>query len=115
MLVKNIDKGPRGINAVQGQFVLNPGESRELDIVAAEAKVAKGTGWFDLSGDPVDADGQGGGAGGGTSDEREALKAEAGTLGIEYPRNVPTPKLKELVEAKRAEIAAAGQGGGAGQ
>ncbi|MBB3144930.1 hypothetical protein FHS21_001331 [Phyllobacterium trifolii] len=35
--------------------------------------------------------------------DREALKAQADELGIEYARNVTTEKLKELVDAKLAE------------
>ena len=35
--------------------------------------------------------------------EREDLKKQADELGIDYPRNVKTEKLKELIDAKLAE------------
>jgi hypothetical protein len=34
--------------------------------------------------------------------EREDLKKQAGELGLEYPRNISTEKLKELIDAKLA-------------
>lgn len=33
--------------------------------------------------------------------DREALKAEANALGIEYPKNIKNEKLKELIEATK--------------
>jgi hypothetical protein len=39
---------------------------------------------------------------GGSSLDREDLKKQAGELGIEYPRNIPTEKLKELIDIKLA-------------
>lgn len=32
--------------------------------------------------------------------DRDALKAKADELGIEYAKNIPTEKLKELIDAK---------------
>lgn len=40
---------------------------------------------------------------GGGSDDRDELKKQATELGIEYPANVKTEKLKELIDAKLAE------------
>lgn len=51
MKVKNISQGPRGLNTLDGAIMLDPGEERShVRMSAAEADIAKGTGWFDLSG-----------------------------------------------------------------
>lgn len=34
--------------------------------------------------------------------DRDELKKQAGELGIEYPKNISTEKLKELIDAKLA-------------
>jgi hypothetical protein len=39
----------------------------------------------------------------GGESERDELKKQADELGIEYAKNIPTDKLKELVDAKLAE------------
>lgn len=47
MKVTNTSEGPRGLNTKKGQVVLNPGESRDdIELVEAEAKIAKDSGWF---------------------------------------------------------------------
>lgn len=94
MKVTNICAGPRGINTVSGAVLLDPGQTLDLDVSAAELKVSKGTGWFDIDGEAVaDQDG----------DDREELKKQANELGIEYAKNIPTDKLKELIDAKLAQ------------
>lgn len=51
MKVTNISDGPRGLNTKSGPVVLNPKESREdIELSEVEAKIAKGTGWFEMSG-----------------------------------------------------------------
>lgn len=93
MKVTNISQGPRGINAVSGPVLLEPGQSIDLDVLPAEFKIAKGTGWFDIDGETVED----------TGDDREELKKQANELGIEYAKNIPTDKLKELIDAKLAQ------------
>jgi hypothetical protein len=39
----------------------------------------------------------------GSDSDRDDLKKQADELGIEYAKNIPTDKLKELVDAKLAE------------
>lgn len=51
-----------------------------------------------VSGDPEETDEQGGG-----KLDRDDLKKQAAELGIEYPRNISTEKLNELIDAKLAE------------
>ena len=62
MKVTNISAGPRGINTAAGPILLEPGESRDLDVPAAEAKVAKATGWFEMAGASASAPKQSGGS-----------------------------------------------------
>lgn len=52
--------------------------------------------------DPLDHDGDGK-KGGSVPSDREDLKKQAAELGLEYARNIPTDKLKELIDAKLAE------------
>ena len=96
MHIKNVTKGPRGINTRDGHRWLEPGESADVDMEDAEVAVSEKTGWFEISGKapknpetpPAD---------------REDLKKQADELGIEYAPNITTPKLKELIDAKLAE------------
>jgi hypothetical protein len=51
MKVKNLQKGPRGLNTTSGPVLLEPGEERnDLEIGAADLRVAKATGWFEIDG-----------------------------------------------------------------
>lgn len=96
MQIKNIAKGPRGVNTKNGHRWIEPGETADVDMADEEVAVSEKTGWFEISGKapknpetpPVD---------------REELKAQADKLNIEYAPNITTPKLKELVDAKVAE------------
>lgn len=92
MKVTNTSTGPRGLNTVEGTILLEPGEAREVELSEAEAKIAKGTGWFTFDGDDAD---------GGELD-REDLKKQADELGIDYAKNISSVKLKELIDAKLA-------------
>lgn len=94
--------GPRGINTSSGPVLLDPGQTVDVDVSAAELKVAKATGWFSFAGknsSQSDEFLQGKGA----DTEREDLKKQADELGIDYAKNIPTDKVKELVDAKLAE------------
>lgn len=95
MRIKNISKGPRGLNTKQGHRWLEVGEEADVEMTDADAAVSRNTGWFEGFGksatkseDVVD---------------RDDLKKQAEELGIEYAPNITTPKLKELVDAKLAE------------
>lgn len=50
MKVTNISPGPRGVNSTSGPVLLGPGESQDVELDAAEFKVAKATGWFGFDG-----------------------------------------------------------------
>lgn len=53
MKVTNIDKGPRGLNTKNGPVLLDPGQTRDdIDLSAAERKVAESTGWFEFGKPP---------------------------------------------------------------
>ncbi|MER8874548.1 hypothetical protein NKI04_32645 [Mesorhizobium sp. M0814] len=93
---------PARINTTSGPVLLDPAQTVDVDVSAAEQKVAKATGWFSFAGknsSQSDEFLQGKGA----DTEREDLKKQADKLGIDYAKNIPTDKLKELVDAKLAE------------
>lgn len=48
MKVKNVSKGPRGINTKTGPVLLEPGEEVEVEISEEELKVSKSTEWFEF-------------------------------------------------------------------
>jgi hypothetical protein len=48
MKVTNIDEGPRGLNTEDGPVLVEPGQSVDVKLSDAEAKIAKATGWFDF-------------------------------------------------------------------
>ncbi|TPM39590.1 hypothetical protein [Mesorhizobium sp. B2-3-4] len=94
MKVTNNQAGPRGLNTLDGAVLVDPGQTVDVDMADAEMKVAKATGWFSFGAAKAADEG---------SLDREDLKKQADELGIEYARNIPTDKLKELVDAKLAE------------
>lgn len=102
MKVTNNQAGPRGINTTSGPVLVEPGQTVDVDVSAAELKVAKATGWFSFAGkDSAKSDEFQGKSAADTG--REDLKKQADELGIDYAKNIPTDKLKELVDAKLAE------------
>lgn len=48
MKITNISAGPRGVNGVSGPVLIEPGQAVEVAMTEAEAKVSKGTGWFEF-------------------------------------------------------------------
>ncbi len=48
MRITNTQVGPRGLNAISGPVMLDPGQSIEVDLSEAEAKIAQATGWFEF-------------------------------------------------------------------
>jgi len=52
MKITNTQKGPRGLNAVGGPVLIEPGQTVEVELSTAEKKVAKETGWFTFEGEP---------------------------------------------------------------
>ncbi|GAA2817202.1 hypothetical protein EDC40_103652 [Aminobacter aminovorans] len=50
MKVTNTQQGPRGINAVGGAVLIEPGQSVDVEVSEAELKVAEATGWFSFEG-----------------------------------------------------------------
>lgn len=114
----NTAKGPRGANTREGLVMLEPGESRRVELSEAELKSAKGTGYFEFGtakadkGDPGKTDA--GKSDAGKTDEPgkapEAkddletmsfgdLKARAAERGLNVPVGTSKPKLRELLRA----------------
>lgn len=131
MKITNISKGPRGVNSVNGPVLVDPRETVEVDVYAREQQHLEGAGWFDIDGDYTDDPVAAGAAAlaaasvdvaselealkaqlaerdaelaklKGDGLDREELKKQAEELGIEYARNVPVAKLKEMIDAKLA-------------
>ena len=48
MKITNTQQGARGVNTKEGPVLIEPGHTVDLDLSEAEAKIAKGTGWFEF-------------------------------------------------------------------
>lgn len=48
--ITNTQKGPRGVNTLEGAVLVDPGQTVEVKLSDAELKVAKATGWFSFDG-----------------------------------------------------------------
>lgn len=48
MRITNTQVGPRGLNAISGPVMLDPGQSVEVEMSEVEAEIAKATGWFEF-------------------------------------------------------------------
>lgn len=49
MKVTNTQNGPRGLNTKSGPVLVEPGQTVDVELTDAEAKVAKDTGWFEFA------------------------------------------------------------------
>ena len=86
MKLTNIADGPRGIFDKNGTMVtLNKGETRDVDLTDAEAE-ALNKEWFSSSVPQAE------------KLDRDAIKARADELKVEYPANIKTEALKVLVD-----------------
>jgi hypothetical protein len=48
MKITNTQKGPRGLNAIGGPVLVEPGQTVDVELAPAEVLVARGTGWFEI-------------------------------------------------------------------
>lgn len=71
----NYTNGPKGLNTEAGLVYVNAGETVDVEISDAEAKSAKGTGWFTAPKDALDHD-KDGKAGGSVPAKAEPKAAE---------------------------------------
>lgn len=46
MKLKNVTKGPKGVNTTTGTRIVAAGETADVVLSAEEKKVVQGTGWF---------------------------------------------------------------------
>lgn len=99
MKITNNSKALQGVNTLSGVVYLQPGESRDdLDFSVEEGLHVKTLKFLRISGgepanEPANPDAL----------DRDDLKKQAAELGLDHPRNIPTEKLKDLVDAKLAE------------
>lgn len=133
MKITNTQPGPRGVNTVNGPVLVEPGETVEVEIFEREKEHLEAAAWFkiegsytangkaagssDLKAAATDAtaeiadlkrqlaekDAEIAALKAADEPDRDELKKQADELGIEYPSNVKTAKLKELIDAKLAE------------
>lgn len=132
MKFKNTQPGPRGLNAISGPVLVDPGQTVEAEVYAREQQHIEAAGWFAVDGEYTDNPGTSGGPalkataadtseldelkkqlaardaelaklkGDGAPSERDELKKQAAELGLEYAGNISNVKLKELIDAKLA-------------
>ncbi|NTS31275.1 hypothetical protein HQ945_08405 [Phyllobacterium sp. BT25] len=129
MKITNTQKGPRGVNTVNGPVLIEAGETVEVDVYAREKEHIEATQWFEVSGsykanpeasstvapddalaalkaELADRDSEIArltAAAQKSDSSRDDLKKQADELGIDYAKNISTDKLKELIDAKLAE------------
>lgn len=124
MRITNNSQASQGLNALSGQVYLPPGATADLELSESELAHIKTLTFLGIEGvardfrnapngdapktglEHLDHDGDGHPGGAKPNDppsERDDLKAQAAELGIEFHRNIPTDKLKALVDAKLAE------------
>jgi hypothetical protein len=99
MKITNVADGPRGIFDKSGTMVtLNKGETRDVDLSDAEAKDLNKE-WFKAGAAEKKAEEPEG-----DKPDRDALKARADELKLDYAANISTDKLKALVdEAEKSQ------------
>lgn len=96
--IKNTSRAMQGVHTTDGLRFIEPGSTRTLDVADEYVDRVNSLPFFDakwLSDDEDD-----------DQDpeplDRDDLKKQAAELGLEYPRNISTEKLKELIDAKLA-------------
>lgn len=95
MKITNIEKGPRGVNAVSGPVLIEPGATVDIDLSDEEIKVAKATGWFDIDrSEPVQEDPD--------AAVRAELGARADAVKLKPDRRWSIERLREEVEKAEA-------------
>ncbi|MBY2986382.1 hypothetical protein [Rhizobium leguminosarum] len=90
MKFTNTQKGPRGLNAISGPVLVDPGQTVEVDVYAREQQHIEAAGWFDIDGSYTDNPGTSAGP---------ALKAVAADTASELDG------LKKQLADRDAEIA----------
>lgn len=97
LTITNVSGGPKVVNAVP-IVTLQPGESRDVEMIDAEVKVAKGTEWFEFKGG-ADADSKPSLTNKNKAQLLEIAEAEA----VEIADDATNAQITEAIEAKRAE------------
>ncbi|MCY0150890.1 hypothetical protein OEG84_25120 [Hoeflea sp. G2-23] len=94
----NPHKRIEGLHTVKGAVHFKPGQTRTVTLTEKQAERAIKLGFVAVR--PADE----------PEDQpvtepldRDDLKKQAGELGLEYAKNIPTEKLKELIDAKLAD------------
>ncbi|RWE96461.1 MAG: hypothetical protein EOS43_22430 [Mesorhizobium sp.] len=81
MKVTNNQAGPRGLNTKAGPVLVDPGQTVDVEMEAAELKVAEATGWFSFNGkDSAKSDAFQGKEGGGAKSPAEVIALADGNF-----------------------------------
>lgn len=85
MKITNTQAGPRGVNAISGAVLIEPGQTIETEVYAREKALIEASGWFEVKGDY-------------TADPGAPVAAPMNDTG-------DSAKLKSALDAKETEIA----------
>lgn len=110
MKITNTQPGPRGINAISGSVLVEPGQTVEIEVYARERQHIEASGWFEVEGkytaDPGAAAQTGGAE---NSGEVTALKDRVAELELEneeLKKKLPETEIDKMtVPELRAHLA----------
>lgn len=95
--IKNTSRAPQGVHTVDGLKFIEPGATVPVDVADDYVDRVKALPFLDAKWAGEKAEGS-------DADvlDRDDLKKQAAELELEYPRNISTEKLKEMIDAKLA-------------
>lgn len=121
MTITNNSRALQGVHSADGLVFIDAGQTRTVDVAESYVDRVKALPFLGIEGvardftaapnlpppavGPLDHDGDGQPGGAAPNDppsERDDLKKQADELGIEYAKNIPTEKLKTLIDEKLA-------------
>ena len=99
--VTNNSAALQGVRGVGGVIYIPAGATRTVEFDENGYVLAKRLPFLSFDAGPLDHDGDGH-KGGSEPADRDELKKQADELGIDYAKNIPTEKLRDLIDAKLA-------------
>ena len=97
--ITNNSAAMQGVHTVRGVVFIRPGQSRTVELTEPGLKFAKRLAFLSVS-DHAEQEVKTGVMINDDVTDRSELKAQADELGLTYAKNIPTEKLKELIDAK---------------
>lgn len=99
--VTNNSLALQGVRGVGGVVYIPAGATKSVEFDENGFALAKRLSFLSFDAGSLDHDGDGR-KGGSDPADREDLKKQADELGIQYAKNIPTEKLRDLIDAKLA-------------